>query len=128
MKKFLAVMLATMMTVALCACGSGKDQLVMATNAEFPPYEYHEGDAIVGIDVEIAQAIADELGMELVIEDMAFDSIIMAVSTGKADMGVAGLTISEDRLESVNFSTPYTTAAQVIIVKDVVISQDLTTW
>ncbi|MBE5885383.1 MAG: basic amino acid ABC transporter substrate-binding protein [Lachnospiraceae bacterium] len=118
MKKFLAVLLATMMTVALCACGSGKEQLVMATNAEFPPYEYHEGDAIVGIDVEIAQAIADELGMELVIEDMAFDSIIMAVSTGKADMGVAGLTISEDRLESVNFSTPYTTAAQVIIVKE----------
>ena len=68
--------------------------------------------------MEIAQAIADEMGRELVIEDMAFDSIIMAVSTGKADMGVAGLTISEDRLESVNFSTPYTTAAQVIIVKE----------
>ncbi len=118
MKKFLAVLLATMMTVALCACGSGKEQLVMATNAEFPPYEYHEGEEIVGIDVEIAQAIANEMGRELVIEDMNFDSIIMAVTTGKADIGVAGLTITEDRLESVNFSTPYTTAAQVIIVKE----------
>lgn len=118
MKKLVTVLLAAMMVLSLCACGSQKKELVMATNAEFPPYEYHDGEDIVGIDVEIARAIADELGMELVIEDMAFDSIIMAVSTGKADMGVAGLTIREDRLESVNFTTPYTTAAQVIIVKD----------
>ncbi len=117
MKKFLTVLCAVVMMATLCACGSS-NELVMATNAEFPPYEYHDGEDIVGIDVEIAQAIADEMGKELVIEDMAFDSIIMAVSTGKADMGVAGLTISEDRLESVNFSTPYTTAAQVIIVKE----------
>ena len=117
MKKFLVVLCALTMMLSLCACGS-KDELVMATNAEFPPYEYHEGEAIVGIDVEIAQAIANEMGRELVIEDMAFDSIIMAVTTGKADMGVAGLTITEDRLESVSFSIPYTTAAQVIIVKD----------
>lgn len=117
MKKFLTVLCAVAMMMSLCACGSS-NELVMATNAEFPPYEYHEGEEIVGIDVEIAQAIANEMGRELVIEDMAFDSIIMAVSTGKADMGVAGLTITEDRLESVSFSTPYTTAAQVIIVKE----------
>ena len=92
--------------------------LVMATNAEFPPYEFRDGDKIVGIDAEIAQAIADELGMELQIEDMQFDSIIAAVQSGKADMGVAGMTIIEDRLATVNFSTPYTQAAQVIIVKE----------
>lgn len=118
MRKIAALLCAVMMTAALCACGGSDKELVMATNAEFPPYEYHEGDAIVGIDVEIAQAIADKMGRELVIEDMAFDSIIMAVQSGKADIGVAGLTVSQDRLESVNFSTPYTTAAQVIIVKE----------
>jgi len=92
-------------------------QLIMATNAEFPPYEYREGDQIVGIDADIAAAIAEELGMELVIEDMQFDSIIAAVQSGKADIGVAGMTVTEDRLATVNFSTPYTQAAQVIIVK-----------
>lgn len=117
MKKIITLLLAVAMVMTLCACGSDKE-LVMATNAEFPPYEYHDGEEIVGIDVEIAQAIATEMGRELVIEDMAFDSIIMAVSTEKADIGVAGLTVSEDRLVSVDFSTPYTTAAQVIIVKE----------
>ena len=67
--------------------------LIMATNAEFPPYEYHDGDAIVGIDAEIAKAIADELGMELEIEDIAFDSIIPEIVSGKADMGLAGMTV-----------------------------------
>lgn len=92
--------------------------LVMATNAEFPPYEYHDGGEIVGIDVEIAQAIAGKLGMALEIEDIAFDSIIPEVVSGKADMGVAGMTVSEDRLVNVDFSDPYTTASQVIIVKE----------
>ena len=81
------------------------------------PYEYYEGEKIVGIDAEMAQAVADKLGMELKIEDMEFDSIINAVTSGKADMGVAGMTITEDRLQSVDFSTPYTTATQVIIVR-----------
>ncbi|MDD2971614.1 MAG: basic amino acid ABC transporter substrate-binding protein [Lachnospiraceae bacterium] len=92
--------------------------LVMATNAEFPPYEYREGDKIVGIDADIAQAIADELGMELQIEDMAFDSIIAAVQSGKADFGAAGMTVTEDRLQAVNFTDTYTQASQVIIVKE----------
>lgn len=92
--------------------------LVMATNAEFPPYEYYEGDAIVGIDAEIAAAIADKLGMELKIEDMAFDSIIVAVDSGKADIGLAGMTVTEDRLENVNFSDTYAHASQVVIVKE----------
>lgn len=92
--------------------------LTMATNAEFPPYEFHEGGKIVGIDAEIAAAIADKLGMELKIEDMAFDSIIPAVVSGKADFGAAGMTVLPERLQSVDFTDTYAEAAQVIIVKE----------
>ena len=92
--------------------------LTMATNAEFPPYEFHDGGEIVGIDVEIAEAIAEKFGMTLEIEDIAFDSIIPEVDSGKADIGLAGMTVSEDRLKNVDFSEPYTTASQVIIVKN----------
>ena len=91
--------------------------LIMSTNAEFAPYEYHDGNDIVGIDADIAQAICDKLGYELKIEDMEFDSIINAVQSGKADMGVAGMTVTEDRLKNIDFSDPYTTATQVIIVR-----------
>ena len=92
--------------------------LVMATNAEFEPYEYHEGDDIVGIDADIAQAICDKLGYELKIEDMEFDSILPAVQSGKADFGAAGMTVTEDRKASVDFSDTYATASQMIIVKE----------
>ncbi len=133
MKKKSFVLAAVMVAVlALTGCGkkdsSSDDTLVMATNAEFPPYEYYEGQDIVGIDVEIAQAIADELGMTLKIEDTAFDSVITSVQTGKADIGVAGLTVRADRLENVDFTDSYTTAAQVIIIKedsDILIPDDL---
>ncbi len=91
--------------------------LHMATEATFRPYEYYDGNKIVGIDVEIAQAIADILKMELVVEDMAFDSIIPAVVSGKADIGAAGMTITEDRLTQVDFSDVYATGTQVIIVR-----------
>lgn len=91
--------------------------LIMATNAAFEPYEYYVSQEIVGIDPDIAQAVCDILGYELKIEDMEFDSIINAVVSGKADVGVAGMTITEDRLLSVDFTTPYTTSAQVIIVR-----------
>lgn len=91
--------------------------LVMATNAEFPPYESYEGGEIVGLDVDMARAIADILGMELQIDDMLFDSIINAVASGKADIGVAGMTVLPERLENVNFSDPYTTAHQALIVR-----------
>ncbi len=91
--------------------------LVMATNAAFEPYEYYDNNEIVGIDADLAQAICDKLGYELKIEDMEFDSIINAVQSGKADIGVAGMTVTEDRLESIDFSDPYTTATQVIIVR-----------
>ena len=92
--------------------------LVMATNAEFSPWEYHEGDAIIGIDVEIAQAIAEKLGMELHIEDMAFDAIIPSVVSGKADIGLAALSYDEDRAASVNFSENYATSSLVILVAE----------
>ena len=92
--------------------------LTMATNAEFPPYEYHEGEAIVGIDAEVAALIADKLGMKLKIVDTDFNSIIPGVQSGKYDMGMAGMTVTEDRLKSVNFSTSYATGVQVVIVKD----------
>ena len=97
---------------------AGDNVLVMATNAEFPPYEYHDGGDIVGIDVEVAEAIAKKLGMTLEIEDIAFDSIIPELESGKADIGVAGMTVDEDRLKNVDFTEPYTTASQVIIVKE----------
>lgn len=92
--------------------------LTMATNAYFPPYEYYEGEDIVGIDAEIAGAIADKLGMELKIEDMEFEAIIIAVQTGKADIGLAGMTVRPDRQESVNFSDTYATGIQVVIVRE----------
>lgn len=91
--------------------------LVMATNAAFEPYEYYENQVVVGIDADMAQAVCDILGMELKIEDMEFDSIINAVTSGKADIGVAGMTVTEDRLLSVDFSDSYTTATQVIVVR-----------
>ncbi|MDE7310866.1 MAG: ABC transporter substrate-binding protein [Eubacterium sp.] len=90
--------------------------LTMATNATFPPYEYYEGNEIVGIDVEIAGAIAQKLGLELKIEDMEFNSIIIAVTQGKADLGLAGMTVMEERLDAVNFSDSYATGIQAIIV------------
>lgn len=94
-----------------------KGKLTMATNAEFPPYEFHEGGSIVGVDVDFARAICDKMGYELVIEDMAFDSIIVAVQSGKADFGAAGMTVTEDRLKSIDFTDSYCTATQVVIVK-----------
>lgn len=91
--------------------------LVMATNAAFEPYEYYESQKVVGIDPDIMQAVCDVLGYELKIEDMEFDSIINAVVSGKADIGVAGMTVTEERLLSVDFTDPYTTSSQVIIVR-----------
>lgn len=93
-------------------------ELVMATNATFPPYEYYADNSIVGIDVEMARAIADKLNKKLVIEDMEFDAIITAVQGGKADIGAAGMTVTEERLKNINFSDSYTTSKQVIIVRN----------
>ena len=92
--------------------------LVMATNAYFKPYEYYEGDKIIGIDAEIAEAICEKLGMKLEISDMAFDSIITSVNEGAVDFGMAGMTVTEERLESVDFTSSYANGIQAIIVKE----------
>ena len=93
-------------------------KLIMATNAYFPPYEFYEGDRIVGIDQEIASEVATRLGLELEIQDIEFDSIVTGVQSGKYDIGCAGMTVTEDRLQSVNFTTPYATGIQSVIVKE----------
>ena len=120
MKRYLAVLLVACLSVAcLAGCGTKvSKKLTMATNAEFPPYEFYEGDKVVGIDAEVAGLIAAELGMELEIVDTDFDSIIPGVVGGKYDMGMAGMTVTEDRLASVNFTTSYATGIQSIIVPE----------
>lgn len=92
--------------------------LTMGTNATFPPYEFYDGDNIVGIDAEIAQLLADKLGLTLDIQDMDFTAIVTSVQTGKVDIGLAGMTVTEERLENVNFTDSYATGVQVIIVKE----------
>ena len=138
MKKILAIVLAVAMIASaamLAGCGNSSStesktddaateaaaangKLTMATNAYFPPYEYYEGEKIVGIDAEVAQAIADKLGMELEIVDIEFDSIIAGVQTGKYDMGMAGMTVTEEREKSVDFSSSYATGIQSVIVPE----------
>ena len=126
-KRILSIALVAVLAATLaCACGKKESTgmtvndgvLTMATNAYFPPYEYYEGEEIVGIDAEIAKAVADKLGLELKIEDMEFDSIITAVQTGKADIGLAGMTVTDERKQSVNFSDTYATGIQVVIVTE----------
>ena len=119
LKKIFAVVLALAMLCCLAGCGAKEDNvLTMATNAEFPPYEYYDGDKVVGIDAEIAAAIAEKLGMELEIKDMEFDSLITACAGGSVDVVLAGMTVTDERKESVNFSDSYATGIQVIIVKE----------
>ena len=122
------VMVLVMATAVFSACGSkssdsksggdGKQVLSMATNAEFPPYEYVEGEDVVGIDVDIAQAIADKLGMELKVDNMNFDSIIPAITSGKDAIGVAGMTVTDERKKNVDFTDSYATGVQVVIVRE----------
>lgn len=116
MKKIVAILLTVCMM--LSAAAALADTLTMGTNASFPPYEYYEEEKIVGIDAEVAAAIAEKLGMELKIEDMDFNAIIPAVQEGKIDFGMAGMTVTEERLQSVKFSETYATGVQVIIVKE----------
>ena len=130
MKKLIAIVLCILMiTVMMAGCAAKQDsgsslktvapgKLIMATNAAFPPYEYLEGGKIAGIDAEIAGAIAKKLGLELQIDDMEFDSITEAVKNGKADIGLAGMTITDERKEEVDFTVSYATGIQVIIVTE----------
>ncbi len=116
MKKLFAVLLAICLMISVC--GAMADTLTMGTNAAFAPYEYYEDGVIVGIDAEIAAAIAEKLGMELEIVDMDFDAIIPSVVSGKVLMGMAGMTVTPERLQNVNFSNTYAIGIQSIIVKE----------
>ena len=134
MKKLMSLLFAaTIMISCFAGCtasnpsgdGDGKlntiesGKLIMSTNAEFPPYEMTTDDGgFEGIDIEIAQAIADKLGLELVIDDMGFDAAMQAVQNGQSDICMAGLTVDEDRLKVMDFSVSYATGKQVVIVKE----------
>lgn len=98
-------------------CTNREDKLIMVTEASFAPYEYYADGKIVGVDVEIAREIANELGKELVVKDVSFDSIIHEVKSGKADIGVAGISYTEERAKQVDFSINYTSSKQVIVVR-----------
>ena len=89
----------------------------MATNADFAPYESRDGDNIVGFDVDMMQAVCDKLGMNLNIRNMDFDNVLIAVDAAKADVGVAGITVTPERENIVSFSNTYTTSTQVIIIR-----------
>ena len=117
MKKILAIALICMLTLTGMAMA---ETLKMGTNASFPPYEFYDDETgeIVGIDAEVAAAICEKLGYELEIVDMDFDAIIPAVTTGKIDFGMAGMTVTEERLQSVDFTTSYATGIQSVIVKE----------
>ncbi len=125
MKKIIAMLLALMLMISgiavFASCDKKEEEkpvIKMATNAYFKPYEYYDGDKIVGIDAEIAAAIAEKLGMELQIVDMEFNSIITAVNEGSVDFGMAGMTVTEKRLQEVDFSISYANGVQAIIVKE----------
>ena len=119
MKNILKLSLFFICLIVIVGCGKKDDnKLVMVTEAGFAPYEYYENGEIVGVDVDIAKAIAKELGKELVIKDIAFDSIINEVRTGKADIGAAGISYSDERAKKVDFSINYSVSKQVVIVKN----------
>ncbi len=139
MKKLLSIALVGVMMLGIVGCGGSaatdenadtpdteaaasltgtEGKLIWGTNAEFEPYEYMEGDKVIGIDAEIADAIAAKLGLEAQVENMDFDAIIPSVQTGKVDIGLAGMTVDEQRLNNVNFSDTYVEAGQAIIVKE----------
>ncbi len=131
MKKLLALAIAVITAFSLVACGGngnsntnsnssnnagGKEKLTMATNAEFPPFEYLEGEEIVGADVDIAKAIAEKLGRELEITNIDFDAALTGAATGKYDVAIAGITADDERKQNMNFSDDYYKASQAIIV------------
>ncbi len=127
MKKILAFVMAAAMTLSLCACGGGKSgvatvekgKLHMSTNASFPPYEMvSDSGAFEGIDVEVAGAIAKKLGLELVVDDMDFDAALLAAQNGQSDIVMAGVTVTDERKEVMDFTDSYATGVQVVIVKE----------
>ena len=126
MKKIIAVVLSVILfATCFAACGSkgatleqvkNKGELVMATSPDFPPFESLEGSDVVGIEIEIMELVAKELGVKLVIEQMDFDSVLIGIQAGKYDIGVSGITATEDRKKNMLFTNPYYEAAQAIVV------------
>ena len=112
------VLLLVFMLIFLVGCGKNENELIMVTEAGFAPYEYYDNGEIVGVDVDIANEIAKEMGKKLVVKDVAFDSIINEVKTGKADFGAAGISYSDERAKKVDFSINYSVSKQVVIVKN----------
>ena len=102
----------------LVGCGKKSDEIVMVTEAGFAPYEFYENGEVIGVDIEISKKIADKLGKKLVIKDVAFDSIINELNSGKADFAAAGMSINPERSEKVDFSIEYITSNQVVVVKE----------
>ena len=128
MKKLLAAVLALTMLLALAACGSGnsdtntasgsagKTTVTVATSPDFPPFESLDGSEVVGIEVDILQAITEKLGLEMQLEQMDFESVIPGVQAGKFDIGMSGITITADRQKNCDFTQPYFLASQAIVV------------
>lgn len=116
MRKILVLCLVCV--ICLTGCGTRDDTLIMVTEAGFAPYEYYDDGEIVGVDVDIAKEIAKEMGKKLVVKDVAFDSIINEVKTGKADFGAAGISYTDERAKQVDFSINYSTSNQVVVVKN----------
>lgn len=116
MRKILVLCLVCV--ICLTGCGTRDDTLIMVTEAGFAPYEYYDNGEVVGVDVDIAKEIAKEMGKKLVVKDVAFDSIINEVKTGKADFGAAGISYTDERAKQVDFSINYSTSNQVVVVKN----------
>ena len=114
MKKYLIIIIIVLL---MTGCSNRDDKLIMATEAAFAPYEYYSNGEIKGVDVDIMKAVAKRLGKELKVKDVAFDSIIAEVKTGKSDVGAAGISYTEERAKQVDFSIPYIESDQVIVVK-----------
>lgn len=115
MKKFFVLCL--VMVLFLTGCDKNDDVLIMVTEAGFAPYEYYDNGEIVGVDIDVAKEIAKEMGKELVVRDVAFDSIISEVRTGKADFGAAGISYTDERAKMVDFSVDYFVSKQVVVVR-----------
>ncbi len=118
MKKRKVFILLCLIALTICSCKRNDNELIMVTEAGFAPYEFYENGEIVGVDVEIAQKIAERLGKKLVVKDIYFDSIISELKSGKADIALAGMSISEERKKEVDFSKEYISSNQVVIVKN----------
>lgn len=117
MKRVFKLFILFFVMTILCGCSKNENELIMVTEAGFAPYEYYDNNEIVGVDIDIAKEIAKELNKTLVVKDVAFDSIINEVKSGKADFGAAGISYNEERAKQVDFSINYTVSKQVVIVK-----------